>query len=86
MNIKKLFGKDADKVVELCIEMYSNSTDSTLSKLCGISKFHHARIEWCGIGNVCQTDKWVVYRNGVRYLLSIDALRYDGIYARLRKL
>lgn len=41
MNIKNLFGKDTNKVVELCI-------------------------------------KWIVYHNGMRYLLNI--------YARLHRL
>ena len=84
MNLRKLFGKDADKVVSLCIDMYEQMKDNR--KLYSICKFHHTRIEWCGIGDVCQPDKWVVYRNGARYLLNIDALRYDGIYARLKKL
>ena len=84
MNLRKLFGKDADKVVSLCIDMYEQMKDNR--KLYSICKFHHTRIEWCGIGDVCQPDKWVVYRNGASYLLNIDALRYDGIYARLKKL
>ena len=84
MNLRKLFGKDADKVVALCIDMYERRTNNT--KLYGVCKFHHTRIEWFGIGAVCQPDKWVVYRNGARYLLNIDALRYDGVYARLKKL
>lgn len=86
MNIKNLFGKDTNKVVELCIKMYDCSNDSMFSKLCGVSKFHHVRIEWCGVGGVRQPDKWIVYHNGMRYLLNIDALRYDGIYARLHRL
>ena len=86
MNLRKLFGKDADKVVALCIKMYDCSNDSMFSKLCGVSKFHHVRIEWCGIGSVRQPDKWIVYHDGMRYLLNIDALRYDGIYARLHRL
>ena len=84
MNLRKLFGKDADKIVALCINMYEQIKDNR--KLYSICKFHHTRIEWCGIGAVCQPDKWVVYRTGARYLLNIDALRYDGIYARLKKL
>ena len=84
MNLRKLFGKDADKIVALCIDMYEQMKDNR--KLYSVCKFHHTRIEWCGIGDVCQPDKWVVYHNGARYLLNIDALRYDGIYARLKKL
>ena len=84
MNLRKLFGKDADKIVALCINMYEQIKDNR--KLYSICKFHHTRIEWCGIGAVCQPDKWIVYRNGARYLLNIDALRYDGVYARLKKL
>ena len=84
MNLRKLFGKDADKIVALCINMYEQIKDNR--KLYSICKFHHTRIEWCGISAVCQSDKWVVYRNGTRYLVNIDALRYDGIYARLKKL
>ena len=84
MHLKKLFGKDADKVVALCIDMYEQMKDN--HKLYGVCKFHHTRIEWCGIGAVCQPDKWVVYRNGASYLLNIDALRYDGIYKKKKKL
>lgn len=84
MHLKKLFGKDADKVVALCIDMYEQRTNNT--KLYSVCKFHHTRIEWCGIDAVCQPDKWVVYRNGTRYLLNVDAIRYDGIYARLKKM
>lgn len=73
MNIKNLFGKDTNKVVELCIKMYDCSNDSMFSK-------------WCGVGSVRQPDKWIVYHDGMRYLLNIDALRYDGIYARLHRL
>lgn len=90
MNLKKLFGKDTDNVVYLCQTMYDRShrqsCDDVISMLCGICKFHHTRIEWCGTDTVYQPDKWIVYRNGIRYILTIDALRYDGIYARLKKL
>lgn len=55
MNLKKLFGKDADKVVALCIDMYEQRTNNT--KLYSVCKFHHTRIEWCGIDAVCQPDK-----------------------------
>lgn len=84
MHLKKLFGKDTDKVVALCIDMYEQRTNNP--KLYSVCKFHHTRIEWCGIDAVCQPDKWVVYRNGTRYLLNVDAIRCDGICARLKKL
>ena len=89
MNLHKLFGKDADKIVALCIKMYNCNTDifANFSQICGIAKFHHVRVDWCGNDPVAtQPDKWIIYRNGIRYFVNIDAIRYDGIYARLKKL
>lgn len=57
MHLKKLFGKDANKVVALCIDMYEQRTNNT--KLYSVCKFHHTRIEWCGSVRwyLCSTQK-----------------------------
>lgn len=96
MNLRKLFGKDAERVVALCTKMYDCKTDGFIhlkshdahfTQLCGVAKFHHVRVDWCCNGSAAiQPDKWIIYRNGIRYLLSIDALRYDGVYARIKKI
>ena len=72
MNIHKLFGKDAHRVVALC---GSNS----FSSLCTVAKFHHIRI-------IQRSDGYDIYQKGVHYTLSTKSLDRDGIYARLKKL
>ena len=72
MDLHKLFGKDAHRVVALCC---SNS----FSFLCTFAKFHHIRI-------TPRSDGWNIYQKGVHYTLSTKLLDRDGIYARLKKL
>lgn len=72
MNIHKLFGKDAHRVVALC-------DSNSFSFLCTVAKFHHIRI-------TPRSDGWNIYQKGVHYTLSTKSLDRDGIYARLKKL
>lgn len=72
MNLKKLFGKDAHRVVALC---GSNS----FSSLCTVAKFHHIRITQ-------RSDGYDIYQKGIHYTLSTKSLDCDSIYARLKKL
>lgn len=87
MKLKKFFGKDAAKFVDLCIKIYeqemdwaarNKSIENHLTKLYGIAKLHHVHVNWRGNDSICQPDRWDVYKNGKRYFLSIDGLRYAG--------
>ena len=90
MNLHKIFGSQTDIVVALMLNMFE-ATMSTwfirpsvlckpqFTKLCGIAKHRHCRIEWCGNDSVCQPDRWLITKNGRCYTLSVDTIRYGNL-------
>ena len=89
MRLNQILGSKTNLAETLMLNMFDVTMNNwhirpsvlckpQFTKLCGIAKYKHCRIEWCGNHSTCQPDKWIITKNGKRYNLTVDAIRYGG--------
>lgn len=88
--LKHIFYEDATKVAVLCAKVHyfqKSGAKNKLYQLSAIADNHGAHIEWCGLDTTApQSDKFIITHNSNRYLVTVDALRYDRADARLQSI
>lgn len=90
-ELKALMGNKTEEFITVCKEVYATKMyskchyreadkmcEELFTKLCHLAKFKHCRIDWCGIGTVCQPDKFIIYKNGKAYIFNIDGLMHTN--------
>ena len=90
LTLRNIFGDDAESVAVMCMNIYyfeQSCVKRNLNQLNYIAEKHGAHIEWCGLDAAArQRDKFIITYDYSRYLITIDALRHDGVNARLQSI
>ena len=79
-NQKKIFGKETDKLLKLCYDLFQaaldfnkNEVERLKKKIFGIAKAHRLHIRWLGENTVaCEPDRFIVSGRGYDRLAFIQ--------------